>query len=172
MGCAVSLLTAMMPESCPRLLRIPRLAVNRARQTARGREHKSDLPDTKMITSQLWLRGNWRTPDGGDPALVDLRMLVGRHRGRLAGRTPRQSRLRGTFTSYFPGLERGRDRGSAHQGLVDRIDQVDGPSPGRGHERPIGVVAQHFGHRRSIVCSLSGLRAVISYCPFKMLSSS
>jgi len=109
MGGVASLLTAMVLDAGIRLVHVPGLVVNRARQATRGGEHKSDPRDAKVIADQLRLREDWREITTSDEITLDLRMVVSRRRELVVEQTRRLNRLRELLASFFPGLERAVD---------------------------------------------------------------
>lgn len=106
MGGVASLLTVMLLDAGIRLVHVPGLVVNRARQATRGGEHKSDPRDARVIADQLRLRSDWREVTPSDEITLDLRMLVSRRRELVVEQTRRLARLRELLASFFPGLER------------------------------------------------------------------
>jgi transposase len=105
-GGIASLLTAMLAEAGLRLVHVPGLAVNRARQGTSGGEHKSDPRDARVIADQVRTRSDLRAIESGGEVDVELRLLVGRRRELVTDQTRRISRLRDLLASIHPGLER------------------------------------------------------------------
>ncbi|MCL6646586.1 MAG: IS110 family transposase [Dehalococcoidia bacterium] len=105
-GGIASLLTAMLAEGGFRLVHVPGLSVNRARQGTTGGEHKSDRRDARVIADQVRTRGDLRTIESADEIDVELRLLVARRRELVTEQTRRVGRLRDLLTSIHPGLER------------------------------------------------------------------
>jgi transposase len=105
-GGIASLLAAMLGEAGLRLVHVPGLAVNRARQGTTGGEHKSDPRDARVIADQVRTRSDLRPIEAGDEIEVELRLLVGRRRELVTDQTRRIGRLRDLLASIHPGLER------------------------------------------------------------------
>lgn len=105
-GGIASLLSAMLAEAGVRLVHVPGLAVNRARQGTSGGEHKSDPRDARVIADQVRTRSDLRAIEIGSDLDVELRLLVGRRRELVVDQTRRIGRLRDLLASIHPGLER------------------------------------------------------------------
>lgn len=105
-GGIASLLAAMLGEAGLRLVHVPGLAVNRARQGTTGGEHKSDPRDARVIADQVRTRSDLRPIEAADEIEVELRLLVGRRRELVTDQTRRIGRLRDLLASIHPGLER------------------------------------------------------------------
>ena len=105
-GGIASLLGAMLADAGLRLVHVPGLAVNRARQGTRGGEHKSDPRDAKVIAEQVRTRSDLRPIEAAGEVDVELRLLVGRRRELVTEQTRRIGRLRDLLASIHPGLER------------------------------------------------------------------
>ena len=84
-GGIAGLAEAMLAEAGFRLVHVPGLAVNRARQGTAGGENKSDPRDARVIAEQVRTRRDLRADRAGQRAGLELRLLVGR-RGDLVGR--------------------------------------------------------------------------------------
>jgi transposase len=105
-GGIASLLTAMLLEAGFRVVDVPGLAVNRARQGTTGGEHKSDPRDARVIADQVRTRAELRPVEHAGEVDVELRLLVGRRRELVTDQTRRIGRLRDLLASIHPGLER------------------------------------------------------------------
>lgn len=105
-GGIASLLTAMLADAGVRLVHVPGLAVNRARQGTTGGEHKSDPRDARVIADQVRTRIDLRSIETAGEVDVELRLLVGRRRELVTDQTRRIGRLRDLLASIHPGLER------------------------------------------------------------------
>jgi transposase len=105
MGGIANLFAVMVQQTPFRLVHVPGLVVNRARNATRGGEHKSDPRDARTIADQLRLRDDWRVVTADDPQTLDLRLLVSRRRELVVDQTRTMNRLREMLGSYFPGLE-------------------------------------------------------------------
>ena len=96
----------MLAEGGLRLVHVPGLAVNRARQGTVGGEHKSDPRDARVIADQVRTRADLRPIEAAGDADVELRLLVARRRDLVTDQTRRIGRLRDLLASIHPGLER------------------------------------------------------------------
>ena len=105
-GGIASLLTAMLLEAGFRVVHVPGLAVNRARQGTTGGEHKSDPRDARVIADQVRTRGDLRSIEQAADVDIELRLLVSRRRELVTDQTRRIGRLRDLLASIHPGLER------------------------------------------------------------------
>ena len=63
-----------------RLVHVPGLAVNRARQGTTGGENKSDPRDARVIAEQVRTRRDLRAIEPASELDLELRLLVGRRR--------------------------------------------------------------------------------------------
>src|SRR5215475_12051933 len=106
LGGIATLLSAMLVAAGQRVVHVPGLAVNRARQGTTGGETKSDPRDARVIADQVRSRRALRTLAVEDEALTELQLLVGRRRDLVAEQTRRLSRLHDLLTRIHPGLER------------------------------------------------------------------
>jgi transposase len=107
LGGIATLLGAMLLARGERLVHVPGLAVNRARQGSVGGQAKSDPKDARIIAEQLRLRPDDFRPIGlDDDRLVELRLLVGRRRELVGEQTRRISRMRHLVGTIHPSLER------------------------------------------------------------------
>lgn len=109
LGGAATLLCAMIVEGGFRLVHVPGLSVNRARQGMRGGENKSDPRDAATIAELARTRHDLRPVDTEREIDVNIRLLVGRRSEIVRDQTRRLARLRDLLSSVFPALERGID---------------------------------------------------------------
>jgi len=105
-GGIASLLAVMLAEAGFRLVHVPGLAVNRARQGTSGGEHKSDPRDARVIAELVRSRDDLRPLELGSELDAELRLLVARRRELVTDQTRRIGRLRDLLASVHPGLER------------------------------------------------------------------
>ena len=105
-GGIAGLAEAMLAAASFRLVHVPGLAVNRARQGTTGGEAKSDPRDARVIADQVRTRHDLRTVETRTEIDLELRLLVGRRRDLVDEQTRRLSRLHGLLVSVHPGLER------------------------------------------------------------------
>ena len=108
-GGIAGLAEAMLAAAGLRLVHVPGLAVNRARQGTRGGESKSDPRDARVIADQVRMRRDLRVIEAESELDLDMRLLVGRRRDLVDEQTRRIGRLRDLLVSIFPGLERAFD---------------------------------------------------------------
>src|SRR3954449_10441829 len=92
-GGSAALLLALLWERDQRVLYIPGLTVDRARDTYRG-ESKTDARDAHVIADQARMRSDLSrlSPSEGD--LAELQLLLARRRDLVADRTRSVTRLR------------------------------------------------------------------------------
>lgn len=110
LGGIATLLSAMLLAAGERLVHVPGLAVNRARQGSIGGQAKSDPKDARIIADQLRLRAaDFRPITLADDALAELRLLVGRRGDLIVDQTRRISRMRYLLNTIHPDLERALD---------------------------------------------------------------
>lgn len=109
LGGIATLLSAMLVAAGHRVVHVPGLAVNRARQGTTGGETKSDPRDARVIAEQVRSRRDLRPLAVGDEALAELQLLVGRRRDLVAEQTRRLARLHDLLSRIHPGLERALD---------------------------------------------------------------
>jgi transposase len=105
-GGIAAVVAAMLAEGGFKLVHVPGLAVNRARQGTTGGEHKSDPRDARVIAEQVRTRGDLRPIEAASELDIELRLLVGRRRELVTDQTRRIGRLRDLLASIHPGLER------------------------------------------------------------------
>jgi transposase len=108
-GGIAGLLEAMLLAAGLRLVFVPGLAVNRARQGTRGGEGKSDPRDARVIAEQVRSRSDLRPIQAEQELDVAIRLLVGRRADLVGEQTRRLSRLHDLLVSIHPGLERAVD---------------------------------------------------------------
>lgn len=110
MGGIATLLSAMLIAAGERLVHVPGLAVNRARQGGVSGQSKSDPKDARIIADQLRLRGaDFRPIALEDEAVAELRLLVSRRGDLVTDQTRRITRLRYLLNTIHPDLERALD---------------------------------------------------------------
>jgi len=109
LGGIATLLSAMLVAAGQRVVHVPGLAVNRARQGTTGGEAKSDPRDARVIADQVRSRRDLRPLAIEDETLAELQLLVGRRRDLVTEQTRRLSRLHDLLTRVHPGLERALD---------------------------------------------------------------
>jgi len=125
-GGTAALLLALLWEREQKVIYLPGLAVDRARDGYRG-ESKTDRRDARVIADQARMRGDLGELSPGDGELAELQLLLSRRRGDLvADRTRAVTRLRETLLVLFPALERALNLNSAGPlELVARYHSAD-----------------------------------------------
>lgn len=108
-GGIAGLAAAMLAAAGFRLVHVPGLAVNRARQGTTGGESKSDPRDARVIADQTRIRRDLRPIEAGTELDLEIRLLAKRRRDLVDDQTRRLNRLRDLLVSIFPGLERALD---------------------------------------------------------------
>lgn len=110
MGGIATLDSAMLLSAGERLVHVPGLAVNRARQGGVSGQTKSDPRDARVIADQLRLRaGDFRPVSLEDDRLAELRLLVSRRGDLITDQTRRVSGMRYLLNTIHPDLERTLD---------------------------------------------------------------
>jgi transposase len=106
-GGGAALLLALLWEREQKVLYVPGLVVDRARDAYRG-ESKTDAKDARLIADQARMRPEFGelTPSEGE--LAELQLLLAR-RDLITDQTRSITRLRETLLSLFPALERSLD---------------------------------------------------------------
>jgi transposase len=107
-GGSAALLLALLWEREQRVLYLPGLAVDRARDAYPG-ESKTDARDAFVIADQARMRSNLAQLVPGEDDLAELQLLLARRRDLVADRTRSINRLRDVLLSLFPALERALD---------------------------------------------------------------
>ncbi len=109
-GGIATLISALLLAAGERLVHVPGLAVNRARQGSVGGQAKSDPKDARVIADQLRLRpDDFRPVAFHDETLAELRLLAGRRNELVTDQTRRISRMRYLLNTIHPDLERALD---------------------------------------------------------------
>lgn len=110
LGGLATLLAAMLIAAGERVVHVPGLAVNRARQGTVAGQAKSDPKDARVIADQLRLRpGDFRPIRLQDDTVAELRLLVSRRGDLVVDQTRRISRIRYLLATIHPSLERTLD---------------------------------------------------------------
>ncbi len=104
-----TLTVALLLAAGERVVYVPGLAVNRARDAQVGGEAKSDPRDARVIAEQVHARRDLRALTVDDERLVALRVLVGRRRDLVSEQTRRLAHLHEFLVTVHPGLERRLD---------------------------------------------------------------
>jgi transposase len=110
-GGGAALLLALLWERNLRVLYIPGLTVDRARDTYRG-ESKTDARDAHLIADQARMRSDLSELRAGEKELAELQLLLARRRDLIIDQGRTITRLREALLSLFPALERALDLNS------------------------------------------------------------
>jgi transposase len=110
-GGGAALLLALLWERDQRVLYIPGLTVDRARDAYRG-ESKTDARDARLIADQARMRSDLSELGAGEQELAELRLLLARRRDLIIDQGRTITRLREALLSLFPALERALDLNS------------------------------------------------------------
>lgn len=105
-GGIASLTQVMLSDAGFKLVHVPGLVVNRARQATVGGENKSDPRDARVIAREVLFRTDLRPIEIGREADCEIRLLVGRRQDLVAEQTRRLARMHDLLASIHPGLER------------------------------------------------------------------
>jgi Transposase len=92
-GGGAVLLLALLWERDQRVLYVPGLSVDRARDTYRG-ESKSDARDARVIADQARMRGDLGKLKAGEQELAELQLLLARRRDLVTDQSRTITRLR------------------------------------------------------------------------------
>ncbi len=141
LGGIATLVSAMLLAAGERLVHVPGLAVNRARQGGVGGQAKSDPRDARVIADQLRLRAaDFRPITLESDATAELRLLVGRRADLVTDQTRRISRMRSLLNTIHPDLERALDLTNAGPLLLVARNDPDSLIPA-AESRPAGPMA-------------------------------
>jgi len=124
-GGTSALLLALLWERDQRVLYLPGLAVERAREAYPG-ESKTDARDAYVIADQARMRSNLAEIVPGEDDLAELQLLLARRRDLVADRTRCINRLRDVLLSLFPALERALDLNAKGALILVRHYQTPG----------------------------------------------
>ena len=107
-GGTAALLLALLWERNQKVIYIPGLTVDRARDTYRG-ESKIDAQDAYVIADQARMRGDLSELQANEGELAELQLLISRRRDLVTDRSRTITRLREALLALFPALERTLD---------------------------------------------------------------
>jgi transposase len=107
-GGTAALLLALLWERNQKVIYIPGLTVDRARDTYRG-ESKTDAQDAYVIADQAPMRGDLSELQANEGELAELQLLISRRRDLVTDRSRTITRLREALLALFPALERTLD---------------------------------------------------------------
>ena len=133
-GGSAALLLALLWERDQRVLYVPGLSVDRARDAYRG-ESKTDARDARVIADQARMRSDLGELKPGEQELAELHLLLRRRRDLITDQSRVVTRLRETLLSLFPALERALDLNS--KGPLTLLTHYQTPTHLRraGHKR-------------------------------------
>src|SRR5215211_2312417 len=104
-GGGAALLLALLWERDQRVLYVPGLSVDRARDAYRG-ESKTDAKDAHLIADHARMRSDLGELRAGEQELSELQLLLARRRDLITDQSRTIARLREALLSLFPALER------------------------------------------------------------------
>jgi transposase len=133
-GGGAALLLALLWEHDQKVLYVPGLSVDRARDTYRG-ESKTDARDARVIADQARMRGDLGKLKPGEQEIAELRLLLARRRDLVTDQSRSITRLREALVSLFPALEQVLDLNS--KGPLTLLTHYQTPPQLRlaGHKR-------------------------------------
>jgi transposase len=133
-GGSAALLLALLWERDQRVLYVPGLSVDRARDAYRG-ESKTDARDARVIADQARMRSDLGELRAGEQELSELQLLLARRRDLITDQSRTITRLREALLSSFPALERALDLNS--KGPLTLLTHYQTPAQLRraGHKR-------------------------------------
>lgn len=142
-GGSAALLLALLWERGHKVVYLPGLAVDRARDAYPG-ESKTDARDAHVIADQARMRPNLGGLTPGEGDLAELQLLLARRRDLVTDQTRSISRLRDALLSLFPALERALDLNN--KGPLTLVARYQTPAAicRMGHKR----LAAYLGKRR------------------------
>jgi transposase len=107
-GGSAALLLALLWERGQRVIYVPGLTVDRARDAYRG-ESKTDAKDARVIADQARMRSDLSALEPGEGELVELQLLLARRRDLVTDQSRTIIRLKEALLALFPALERTLD---------------------------------------------------------------
>ncbi len=133
-GGGAALLLALLWEREQRVLYVPGLVVDRARDAYRG-ESKTDERDAHVIADQARMRADFSELAPQEGTLAELRLLLARRRDLVVDQTRAVTRLREALLALFPALERVLDLNT--KGALVLLTRYQSPAKIRrtGHKR-------------------------------------
>ena len=133
-GGSAALLLALLWERNQKVLFVPGLTVDRARDTYRG-ESKTDARDARVIADQARMRSDLNELRAAEQELAELQLLLARRRDLIIDQGRTITRLREALLSLFPALERALDLNS--RGPLILLTHYQTPAQLRraGHKR-------------------------------------
>ena len=134
LGGGAALLLALLWERNQRVLYVPGLTVDRARDTYRG-ESKTDARDAHVVADQARMRSDLGELEPGEEEIAELQLLLARRRDLVTDQSRTITRLREALLALFPALERALDLNS--KGPLTLLTHYQTPAQLRraGHKR-------------------------------------
>jgi transposase len=134
LGGGAALLLALLWERNQRVLYVPGLTVDRARDTYRG-ESKTDARDAHVVAGQARMRSDLGELEPGEEEIAELQLLLARRRDLVTDQSRTITRLREALLALFPALERALDLNS--KGPLTLLTHYQTPAQLRraGHKR-------------------------------------
>jgi transposase len=152
LGGPATLLEAVLLGRGERVLHVPGIAVNRARDAYRG-EAKSDSKDSHVIADQLRLRrGSLHEVCLKDETTAEMRVLVAHRRDLLQDQTRRAARLREVLLGVFPGLEAALDL--KREGALLAVTKVATPAAAKAKAALVAEIASEMLRTRERIADL------------------
>ncbi len=147
-GGSAALLLALLWERNQRVLYVPGLTVDRARDAYRG-ESKTDTRDAHVIADQARMRSDLGELKPGEEEIAELQLLLARRRDLITDQSRSITRLREMLLSLFPALERALDLNS--KGPLTLLTHYQSPAQLRraGHKRIIASYLKNRGVKGS-----------------------
>ena len=133
-GGSAALLLALLWERDQKVLYVPGLAVDRAREAYPG-ESKTDARDAYIIAEQARMRSDLARLVPGEDDLAELQLLLARRRDLVADRTRCRQPSQGVLLSLFPALERALDLNAKGALVLVRHYQTPAAIRRMGHKR-------------------------------------
>ena len=133
-GGGAALLLALLWERGQRVVYVPGLTVDRARDAYRG-ESKTDQRDARLIAEQARMRADLTALAPEEDTLAELQPSLARRRDLVVERTRAVTRLREALLALFPALERALDLNA--KGALVLLTRYQSPAKIRrtGHKR-------------------------------------
>lgn len=133
-GGSAALLLALLWERGQRVIYVPGLTVDRARDAYRG-ESKTDAKDARVIADQARMRPDLSALEPGEGELVELQLLLARRRDLVTDQSRTILRLKEALLALFPALEQTLDLN--RKGALTLVAHYQTPAQIRrtGHKR-------------------------------------
>jgi transposase len=141
-GGSAALLLALLWERGQRVIYVPGLTVDRARDAYRG-ESKTDAKDARVIADQARMRPDLGVLEPGEGELAELELLLARRRDLVTDQSRTIIRLKEALLALFPALERTLDLN--RKGALTLVSHYQTPAQIRrtGYKR----LATYLGNR-------------------------